>query len=140
VLPNGNIFVGWGSEPVYSEFDREGRLLFNAAFPAESESYRAFRLPWSGQPADAPAVVAERGAEDRVKIYASWNGATEVATWQVLAGASPEELAPLGSAPQQGFETVITVHTTEPYVGLNAMNGAGTVLGSSRAIELEDSA
>jgi len=140
ILPNGNVFVGWGSEPVYSEFDHDGRLLFSAAFPDESESYRAFRLPWSGQPDDDPAAVAERGAKDEVKIYASWNGATEVATWQVLAGSSPEELTPLGSAPHQGFETVISVHTTEPYVGLNAMNGAGKVLGSSRAIQLEDSA
>jgi hypothetical protein len=140
VLPNGNVFVGWGSEPIYSEFDRDGQLLFSAAFPTESETYRAFRLPWSGQPANDPAAVAERGAEDEVKIYASWNGATEVATWQVLAGASPEELEPLGSAPRQGFETVISVHTTESYVGLNAMNGAGKVLGSSRAIELEESA
>jgi hypothetical protein len=137
VLPNGNVFVGWGSEPVFSEFDADGKLLFSASFPTESESYRAFRLPWSGQPADDPAIVAELVADDKVMIYASWNGATEVATWQVLAGASPEELAPLGSAPQQGFETVISVHTTEPYVGLNALNGAGKVLGSSRAIELE---
>jgi hypothetical protein len=132
--------VGWGSEPVYSEFDREGQLLFSAAFPAESESYRAFRLPWSGQPADDPAAVAESGAEDEVKIYASWNGATEIATWQVLAGATPEELEPLGSAPRQGFETVITLHTTEPYVSLKALNVAGKSLGGTRAIRLENSA
>src|SRR5215216_5942664 len=83
VLPNGNVFVGWGSEPVYSEFDDDGKLLFSAAFPTESESYRAFRLPWSGQPADDPAIFAERVADDKVKIYASWNGATDVTTWQV---------------------------------------------------------
>ena len=138
VLPNGNVFVGWGSEPVYSEFDRDGQVLFSAAFPTESESYRAFRLPWGGQPAeDDPAVVAELGAEDEVKIYVSWNGATEVATWQVLAGAGPEELEPLGSAPRQGFETVITVHTTEPYIGLKAVNGSGRVLGTARTFKPE---
>jgi len=43
---------------------------------------RAFRLPWSGQPTDDdPAIVAELGADDEVTIYASWNGATEIATW-----------------------------------------------------------
>ena len=71
VLPNGNVFVGWGSEPVLSEFDKDGKVLFSAAFPTEGETYRAFRFPWSGQPTDAPAVAAETGPEDQVKIYAS---------------------------------------------------------------------
>jgi hypothetical protein len=137
VLPNGNVLVGWGSAPVFSEFDHDGRLLFSAAYPTESESYRAFRFPWSGQPTDDPAIAAELGAEDEVKIYASWNGATEVATWQVLAGAAPDRLEPLASAPHQGFETVITVSTTEPYVGLKAVNGSGRVLGTTSAFKLE---
>jgi hypothetical protein len=137
VLPNGNVFVGWGSEPVLSEFDKDGKVLFSAAFPTEGETYRAFRFPWSGQPTDAPAVAAETGPEDQVKIYASWNGATEAATWQVLAGSGPDELEPLASAPKKGFETVITVHTTEPYVGLQAMNASGKLLGTTSAFKLE---
>jgi Arylsulfotransferase (ASST) len=140
VLPNGNVFVGWGSAPVLSEFDHDGKLLFSAAFPTEGETYRAFRFSWSGQPTDDPAVAAESGPEEQVKIYASWNGATEVATWQVLAGSSPDKLEPLASAPKKGFETVITVHTTEPYVCLKAMNASGKVLGTTKAIRPEHSA
>jgi hypothetical protein len=136
VLPNGNVLVGWGSAPYFSEFSRDGKLLFNATFPTESETYRAFRFPWSGQPADTPAVVAELGADDEATIYVSWNGATEVAAWQVLAGAGPDELAPLGSAPRKGFETVITLRITDPYVGLKAMNGSGKVLATTKAIKL----
>ena len=49
-LPDGNVFVGWGSAPYLSEFGRDGELLFDARFPPEVESYRAFRFPWSGQP------------------------------------------------------------------------------------------
>jgi hypothetical protein len=140
VLPNGNVLVGWGSAPVFSEFDHEGRLLFSAAYPTESESYRTFRFPWSGQPTDDPAVAAEAGSKHEVTLYASWNGATEVESWQVLAGSGPDELELLASAPHKGFETVITVHTTEPYVGLEAMNNSGKVLGTTRTIKLEDSA
>jgi hypothetical protein len=137
VLPNGNVFVGWGSEPVYSEFDADGKLLFSAAFPTESESYRAFRLQWSGQPTDDPAMAVESGPEEEVTLYASWNGATEVTTWQVLAGSAPDQLEVLASAPRQGFETVITVHTTEPYVSLMAVNSSGKVLGTTNAIKPE---
>jgi hypothetical protein len=32
---------------------------------------------------------------------------------------------------------VITVHTTEPYVGLQAMNASGKVLGTTSAFKLE---
>jgi hypothetical protein len=135
VLPNGNVFIGWGSEPVLSEFASDGELLFNASFPPEAESYRAFRFPWSGQPDDDPAVVAEPGADDKVTLYVSWNGATEVATWQVLAGSNPEELQMVASVPRKGFETVITVETTEAYVGVRAKNDSGRVLGTSRVFE-----
>jgi len=138
VLPKGNVFVGWGSAPFFSEFNHHGELLFHAAFPTEGETYRAFRFPWSGQPTDDPAIAAELGTEDKVTIYASWNGATEVTTWQVLAGSAPDQLELLASAPRQGFETVITVRTTEPYVGLKATNGSGTVLGTTSAFKLQD--
>ncbi|MBA2619500.1 MAG: aryl-sulfate sulfotransferase, partial [Rubrobacter sp.] len=66
VLPNGNAFVGWGSAPYLSEYDRDGELLFDARFPDDGESYRAFRSPWQGFPKDRPAVAAEFGSEDRV--------------------------------------------------------------------------
>jgi len=135
VLPNGNVFVGWGSEPFFSEFSRDGELLFDASFPSDVESYRAFRSPWKGQPQDSPAVFAEAGPEDRVTLYVSWNGATEVDTWQVLAGDGPDRLEPAGFAPRKGFETTVTLHTAEPYVVVKAKDSSGRVLGASEAIK-----
>jgi hypothetical protein len=135
MLPHGNVFVGWGSEPRFSEFGHDGKLLFDASFPSEVESYRAFRFPWKGQPQEAPSVVAESGLKDEVTIYVSWNGATEVDTWQVLAGPDPDELEPAGSAPRKGFETAITLRTDEPYLAVEARDGAGKTLGTSEAVE-----
>jgi hypothetical protein len=135
VLPNGNAFVGWGSDPLFSEFSGDGELLFHASFPPDVDSYRAFRFPWSGHPDDDPAVAAERGPEDEVTVYVSWNGATEVATWHVLAGPNPGRLRRVGSAPRAGFETSITVRTAEPYVGVQARDSSGRILGATRAIK-----
>ncbi|HZF57900.1 MAG TPA: arylsulfotransferase family protein, partial [Rubrobacter sp.] len=135
VLENANVFIGWGSAPVMSEFDRGGGLLFSAAFPAESESYRAFRFPWEGRPQDEPAIAAQAVAGEKVTVYASWNGATEVAAWEVLAGPGLDRLQPVGTAPRKGFETAITVNMSEPYVGIRAKNDAGKVLSAIRAIE-----
>src|ERR671910_912906 len=135
VLPNGNVFVGWGSEPFYSEFGPDGKLLYDASFPSQVESYRAFRFPWKGQPEDRPAVVAEAGPDDKVTIYLSWNRATEVDTWQVLAGGNPDQLEPAGSGPRKGFETAVTLYTHEPYVAVEAKDSSGRVLGTSEAVE-----
>lgn len=136
-LPDGNLFVGWGSEPYFSEFSEGGELLFHAAFATWGESYRAFRLPWSGHPDDAPSVVAEAGRKDRVTLYASWNGATNLAAWQVYAGPDPEELDLIDSVPRRGFETVIDVKTAETYVGVRAEDRSGKPVGRIMTIGIE---
>ncbi len=49
-LSDGDIVVGWGSLPYFSEFNRTGRLVFDAEFPAGVNTYRAYRLPWNDAP------------------------------------------------------------------------------------------
>jgi Arylsulfotransferase (ASST) len=134
VLPNANVFIGWGSEPFFSEFSHEGKLLFNARFPPKDDSYRAFRFPWNAHPGEDPAVVAEQGPDDRVTLYASWNGATQVESWQVLAGPEPSRVKPVGFARRDGFETAIAVRTAEPYLAVQAKDRSGRVLGTSKAV------
>ena len=135
-LPNGgNRFVGWGSEPAFSEFSDDGKLLFSARFPPATESYRAFRLPWTGNPTYPPALTTEPGPEEgETTLHASWNGATEVASWQVLAGPTPEELEPIGNVPRDGFETAIALRTDEPYVAVRAEDESGRPLSASQAV------
>jgi len=43
---DGDLFVGWGALPYFSEFDPSGKLVFNAEFPAGVNTYRAYLLPW----------------------------------------------------------------------------------------------
>ena len=138
ILPNGDAFIGWGSEPFFSEFSSDGEMLFDARFASDTnESYRAFRFPWVGRPDDEPAIVAEAGPKDGdVTIYVSWNGATEVASWQVLAGSGPHAMKPLGTILREGFETALTVQSSEPYVTVRARNHLGQVIGTSKAVEI----
>ncbi|MBA2534867.1 MAG: aryl-sulfate sulfotransferase, partial [Rubrobacter sp.] len=140
VLSNGNVFVGWGSEPYFSEFSHDGELLFDARLPSAVESYRAFRFPWKGLPEDSPAMVAESGASDEVALYASWNEATEVATWQLLAGSGPDGLEAVGSVPRKGFETAVTLHTNKPYVAVKGKDSSGRVLGTSQVVKPSEQA
>ena len=69
-------------------------------------------------------------------LYASWNGATEVATWEALAGPRPDQLKSLGSVPRNGFETPMSVQTSEPYVAVRAKQRSGRVLGITEPVKL----
>jgi hypothetical protein len=44
--PRGNLVVGWGALPYFSEFSPSGQLIFNAEFPAGVNTYRAYQFPW----------------------------------------------------------------------------------------------
>jgi hypothetical protein len=134
-LANGNRFVGWGAEPWFSEFSPSGQLMFDGRLPNVDESYRTYRFEWAGFPATPPAIAAQTGKTGPVTVYASWNGATDVASWRVLAGPSPHQLAAVASGPDSGFETAIATPAPEPYVQVQALNAAGAVLGTSSAIK-----
>ena len=53
-LPNGNVFVGWGQLPYFTEYSAGGALLYLGNLPGPDESYRAFRAPWVGCRANRP--------------------------------------------------------------------------------------
>jgi hypothetical protein len=134
VQPNGDAFVGWGQIPVFTEFSPSGRVLFNGRLTKGKGNYRAIRAQWTGRPTTPPDVAARSGA-DRITVWASWNGATEVARWEVLAGTSPDALQPAGSARRDGFETALSAPAGQAYVAVRALDAAGNVLGTSRAIQ-----
>ena len=134
-LPNQNILVGWGSEPFFSEFSLTGELLFDAHLHGSYQSYRTYRFPWTGEPDSRPAISAEsNNPKGGMTVYASWNGDTRTAAWEILGGASTHHLAPLASAPRTGFETAIPVSSKRRYVEVQAVNSAGSVIGTSAAV------
>ena len=97
------------------------------------QSYRAYRFPWAALPAGQPAIAAT-GSNGRMTVYASWNGATQIATWRVYGGSSPSKLVPLANAPKNGFETAIATPRSERFVAAQALSAAGSVLGTSKTI------
>jgi hypothetical protein len=133
VLSNGNSFVGWGEAPYLSEFAPSGAILFSAHLPAPGQSYRAYRFPWRATPASAPAIAVRPGAGAAVTLYASWNGATSVSAWRVLAGADASSLVALAQVPSSGFETAIPLTSSAAAFAVQALGAEGQVLASSVA-------
>jgi hypothetical protein len=130
-LADGHMFVGWGSQGYFTEFGPAGDVLFDARLARGSDTYRAYRLPWQATPPNRPAVAATDGGRT---VYASFNGATDVATWEVLAGSSPDALTLVASGRRDGFETRLRTPAPARYVAVRAKDASGAVLGSSPAI------
>lgn len=132
-LANGDWFVGWGQVPDLSEFSPSGTLLLDAHFPAGDQSYRDFRFAWTGTPSHPPAFALARGSGATSTVYASWNGATQVAGWRVLAGSSPTKLRALAEGQRTGFESAIVLPAgaTGPYVTVQALGVGGSVLATA---------
>ena len=130
-LPNGNVFVGFGSEPYFAEYSQSGKLLFEGELPGPNLTYRATLEQWLGLPL-SPPVGAARQAAGKTTVYASWNGATEVVSWRVLAGPSARRPSVVANAPRSGFETAIPVPRGEESFKVQALNADGRVIGASR--------
>jgi hypothetical protein len=131
VLPNGNVLIGWGTTPHITEYTAAGQVVLEAKLPPGGQNYRALKMPWRGQPAEPPAAAARTGV-----VYASWNGATEVASWRVDTGASPDALLAESTQPKAGFETRIAVSAGAQFASVTALDANGAPLGSSKVVRL----
>ena len=134
MLPGGGMFVGWGTNPYFSEFDAQGRLVLDGQLLKGDPTYRAFIGDWEGHPAELPAVAARRRSGGAM-VYASWNGATDVASWNVLAGRTRSSLAAVKSAPKKGFETAIPV-SGGPYFAVEPRDAKGRTLSRSQPVKI----
>ena len=130
MLPGGNVFIGWGSQPAFSEFTADGKLLFDGRIAEGNDNYRAYRGTWAGRPATTPSVVVEDG-----KATVSWNGATDVARWQLLAGPRRSSLQPDGTFTKKGFETTMPVPADARFVAVRAQGPRGRTLSESAPVE-----
>jgi hypothetical protein len=132
-LANGDVFVGWGAEPYFSEFTSAGTLLFDAHFHGSYQAYRAYRFGWTGEPGGRPAAVASTST-GKLTVYVSWNGDTRTASWRLLTGATPSSLAPIATTPRTGFETTLAAPAPAAYVAVQALAASGAVIGTSKTI------
>ena len=143
-LPNGNVLVGWGHTAAWTEYTLEGEVLCDTHIApiwfanfGWAKNYRTFKFPWVGRPS-IPPDVAMRPKENT--LYASWNGATEVHSWQVQCGDHPdasdsayEDNGP--AIPKLTFETRLAVsRDAGPYVRAVALAADGSVLGHSASV------
>jgi len=138
-VAKGNVFVGWGNEPYLSEFNAAGKLLFEGEFPRPDLTYRATLEQWVGFPSSPPAGAARVGDDGRTTVYASWNGATQLTAWRVLASAGGGALRTVAKASRSGFETAIELNGRYTSFKLQALDANGRVIGTSHTFSAQAS-
>ena len=141
-LPNGNVFVGWGNQPYFSEYSRSGKLLFEGEFPGPDLTYRATVGQWVGLPLTKPAGAALRTGATTT-VYASWNGATQA---DRLAGARsrqrrwPDEGARLAAGRSPASRPRWRCPPATGSFEVQALDSGGHVLGHLRRLRLSAAA
>jgi hypothetical protein len=66
----------------------------------------------------------------------SWNGATEVASWQLHAGRSADRLEAALVRPRTGFETALPAPADAGYAAVVALDRRGNPLGRTAALRV----
>jgi hypothetical protein len=123
LLPDGGALVGWGGVRKVTEFTPDAKVRFELKLPY-GDTYRAYRLSWTGRPGGKPVAAVLGG-----KVYASWNGKSDVASWEVLDGDDV-----VARHAWSGLETAIPLTGSPDKVTVRALDADGETLGVSDAV------
>ena len=98
---------------------------------ADLSKDRAYRFNWTAQPSTPPSFAIVGDSSNRTG-YAWWNGATELAAWE-LFGSSGSDAVSLANTSRTDFETPIVYDSWDQYSSYKvlALNSQGQVLGTS---------
>jgi hypothetical protein len=134
LLPNGNDLISWGNTGRTTEYNAAGQPVFESQLPSGMFSYRVHRVDWHATPARPPDVAIDRSASTAT-AYTSWNGATDVAAWELWGGPDAQHLRRLGSATRSGFETKVSgpVQPADHDFQTRALDATGKTIGVSAA-------
>ncbi|MCJ1479307.1 hypothetical protein MMC13_007992 [Lambiella insularis] len=137
-LPNGNHFLGLGSYPYIYEQTSTGETVWYANWgPLPLQSYRAFKYPWVGKPSIKEIALFSyaQNCTAPAAFYASWNGATEVASWKYFTSSTKTGTFSLAAtAAHNGTFETFTFAPYNLYVYAIAYDDLGNNLGQTPTV------
>lgn len=146
---SGNVFIGWGRCPSFTEHTADGEAVMDVQFSPwhtvknsqALDNYRAYRMDWKATPPWDPDVMSQQDEETgTMSIYASWNGATEVKSWAFLASNESSDLFSshkvLAIVPRNGFETSFALEYPANFARVAAIDAEWNVIGSSGIVDI----
>jgi hypothetical protein len=141
VLDNGNVFMGWSEQATQSEHTEDGRLIMEATFKTEwLGTYRNYKFPFVGHPIEPPVAVSQAYATPNnsttTTVHVSWNGATEVHTWNLYRTVANGQIHVLVATIEKlSFETAISYGGYASYIVAEALDKHGDILGRTSIVK-----
>ncbi|KAF3026358.1 hypothetical protein E8E14_006754 [Neopestalotiopsis sp. 37M] len=148
ILDNGNVFIGWGRMPAFTEHTPNGTTVWDVQFSPwiskttaghALDNYRAFKQDWKATPYWPPNLAVKPKKGDHI-AYLSWNGATEVKSWVVYANNAEDQLTGddnvVARLPRGGFETELPLADFNvSYLRAEALDRENRVLASTSIVD-----
>ena len=134
-LGDGDWLMGYGGLPNFTEYNSAGAVLLDGSLGLDVQDFRTYLAPWGAQPKTPPSAAAQTASDGTLTVEASWNGATDVSAWRLLAGSSPTSLTTVGTTSAAGFQTTISAGKSGPYVEVVALGSGGQTLASSAPVK-----
>lgn len=137
-LPNSNVFIGWATHGLISELTQSGTPVMEAKFrDAKMSTYRSYKFNFTGRPHLPPVtrsiVYGSSPKTANTFHYFSWNGATDVHSWNLYGATknSSESFSLLAKVEKTDFETMYMTKGYIAFVYVEAIDLDGKVMGSS---------
>ncbi|CAK4032812.1 Hypothetical predicted protein [Lecanosticta acicola] len=141
VLPNDSVFIGWSEQATHSEHTPDGTLVMEATLvPEWLGTYRSYKFPFVGRPAEPPIAVSAAYRSHAVNstttmVHVSWNGATEVGSWNLYKTTETgEPMIQIFSRQRTGFETAMVWDGFASHVIVEAVDAEGEVVGRTDVV------
>lgn len=141
VLDNGNVFMGWSEQATQSEHTEDGHLIMEATFQTDwLGTYRSYKFPFVGHPIEPPVAVSQAYATPNnstvTTVHVSWNGATEIHTWNLYRTVANGQIDVLVATIEKlSFESVISYGGYASYIIAEALDKHGDILGRTSIVK-----
>ncbi|EMD00555.1 hypothetical protein BAUCODRAFT_61638 [Baudoinia panamericana UAMH 10762] len=135
LLPGGGCHIGWGEHAYFSEHLEDGNAVMYGKLAMRASNvmlYRSYKFNWTGEPLTNPDVWTYSKNGERMVFFVSWNGATEVRSWNFYTSTCANgPWSFVGNGRKTGFETEFHMPAAADWAYAEAVNGTGHVLKQS---------
>ena len=135
VLEDGHVHIGWGEHARFSEHLPDGTTIQYVEVAQRASNamiYRSHKANWTATPFTNPDLWAysKHGSDPSdMYMWVSWNGATEVRSWNFHGGNS--SVGPwsfIGNVSKASFETKGYSKTFHRWIYAEAVDDKGAIL------------
>jgi hypothetical protein len=124
-LANGNTLINWSGnpDPIASEVDDQGEIIYEMDFTNGVGNYRTFRFDWTGR-SPIPYLILEK-FEDRITLLFNKFGDPHVEDYIIYAGLEPNPETPIDTTIYTWIDLTDFKYNERYYFRVTARDSSG---------------